>query len=34
MKESLNMSEEKLGQHYLAALHQAIPGAVLDEAIS
>ena len=26
------MSEEKLGQQYLAALHQAFPGVVLDEA--
>ena len=26
------MSEEKIGQHYLAALHQAFPGVVLDEA--
>lgn len=26
------MSEEKVGQHYLAALHQAFPGVVLDEA--
>ena len=25
------MSEEKLGQQYLAALHQAFPGVVLDE---
>lgn len=25
------MSEEKVGQHYLAALHQAFPGVVLDE---
>ncbi|WP_375803641.1 hypothetical protein, partial [Enterobacter kobei] len=25
------MSEEKIGQHYLAALHQAFPGVVLDE---
>ncbi|MGU0047343.1 hypothetical protein ACVXKK_08985, partial [Klebsiella pneumoniae] len=24
------MSEEKIGQHYLAALHQAFPGVVLD----
>ncbi|MFK9880026.1 hypothetical protein ACJEQ9_36575, partial [Klebsiella pneumoniae] len=23
------MSEEKIGQHYLAALHQAFPGVVL-----
>lgn len=26
------MSEEKIGQHYLAALHRAFPGVVLDEA--
>ena len=26
------MSEEKIGQQYLAALHQAFPGVVLDEA--
>ncbi len=26
------MSEEKISQHYLAALHQAFPGVVLDEA--
>ena len=32
IKESLSMSEEKIGQHYLAALHQASPGVVLDEA--
>ena len=24
------MSEEKLGQHYLAALNEAFPGVVLD----
>ncbi len=32
IKRSLSMSEEKIGQHYLAALHQAFPGVVLDEA--
>ena len=26
------MSEEKLGQHYLAALNEAFPGVVLDHA--
>ncbi|WP_230582582.1 hypothetical protein, partial [Cronobacter malonaticus] len=26
------MSEEKTGQHYLRALHEAFPGVVLDEA--
>src|SRR5690606_40090145 len=29
--ESLSMSEEKVGQQYLAALHQAFPGVVLEE---
>ncbi|STU62632.1 formate hydrogenlyase subunit 5 [Klebsiella pneumoniae subsp. ozaenae] len=28
------MSEEKIGQHYLAALHQAFPGVVLDESLA
>ena len=32
IKESLSMSEEKLGQHYLAALNEAFPGVVLDHA--
>ncbi|XNM59821.1 hypothetical protein ACLK1S_16795 [Escherichia coli] len=28
------MSEEKLGQHYLAALNEAFPGVVLDHALA
>ncbi|XNM52378.1 NADH-quinone oxidoreductase subunit C [Escherichia coli] len=34
IKESLSMSEEKLGQHYLAALNEAFPGVVLDHGLA